>query len=52
VVYNTIDYRISITTRAEFGFTEMAKLRAKVADRVGYENTFFLVKGVLKILLS
>jgi hypothetical protein len=30
----------------------MAKLRAKVTDKVGYENIFFLVKEALKILLS
>jgi hypothetical protein len=30
----------------------MAKLRAKVIDEVGYEDTFFLVKGAPKILLS
>jgi hypothetical protein len=36
----------------EFGFVGIAKLRAEVADRVGYKDTFFLVKGVPKILLG
>jgi hypothetical protein len=36
----------------EFGFSGIAKLRIKVIDRVGYKDTFFLVKEVLKILLS
>jgi hypothetical protein len=52
VVYNTTDYRISTTTRAEFGFAGMVKLRAEVADRIGYKDTFFLVKGAPKILLG
>ena len=38
-------------TRAEFGFTGMAKLRAKVIDKIEYKDIFFLVKGALKILL-
>ena len=40
------------TTRAEFGFAEIVKLRAKVIDGVGYEDIFFLVKEALKILLN
>jgi hypothetical protein len=52
VVYNTIDYYISIVIGAEFGFIGIAKLRTKVIDRIGYKDTFFLVKGVLKILLG
>ena len=43
---------MSITTRAKFGFAEIVKLRAKVINKVGYKNIFFLVKKVLKILLS
>jgi hypothetical protein len=43
---------MSTTTGAEFGFTEMVKLRAEVIDRVGYKDIFFLVKGAPKILLS
>jgi hypothetical protein len=39
-------------TGAEFGFAGMAKLRAEVTNRVGYEDIFFLVKGAPKILLS
>jgi hypothetical protein len=30
----------------------MVKLRAKVIDRVGYKDIFFLVKGALKILFD
>ena len=41
-----------ITTRAEFKFAEIVKLRAKVIDRVEYKDIFFLVKEALKILLS
>ena len=52
VVYNTADYRISTTTRAEFGFAGIAKLKAEVIDRVECENIFFLIKRALKILLS
>jgi hypothetical protein len=52
VVYNTTDYRMSTATRAEFGFAEMAKLRAEVTDGVGCKDIFFLVKGALKILLG
>jgi hypothetical protein len=52
VVYNTIDYRISTTIGEEFGFLGIAKLRIKVIGRVGYKDTFFLVKEVPKILLS
>jgi hypothetical protein len=43
---------MSTATRAEFGFAGMAKLRAEVIDGIGYEDTFFLVKEALKILLS
>jgi len=43
---------MSITTGAEFGFTGIAKLRAEVTDRIGYEDVFFLVKGAPKILLG
>jgi hypothetical protein len=43
---------MSIITRAEFGFAGIVKLRAKVIDRVRYKDTFFLVKGAPKILLS
>ena len=43
---------MSITTRAEFGFAGIAKLRAKVIDRVGYKDSFFLIKGAPKILLG
>jgi hypothetical protein len=43
---------MSTTTRAEFGFTGMAKLRAEVTDRVGYKDIFFLVKRAPKILLD
>jgi hypothetical protein len=52
VVYNTTDYRMSIATRTEFGFTGIAKLRAEVTDGVGYKDIFFLVKGAPKILLG
>ena len=52
IVYNTIDYRISTTTRTEFGFTGIVKLRAKIIDGIGYKDIFFLVKGVPKILLG
>jgi hypothetical protein len=52
VVYNTIDYRISTTTRAKFGFAGIAKLRAKIIDGIEYKDVFFLVKRALKILLS
>jgi hypothetical protein len=52
MVYNTTDYRISITTRVEFGFTGIAKLRAEITDEVGYKDIFFLVKRALKILLG
>jgi hypothetical protein len=51
-MYNTIDYYISIAIRIEFGFIGIAKLRAKVINRVEYKDTFFLIKGVLKILLN
>ena len=43
---------MSIITRAKFRFAEIIKLKAKVIDKVGYKDTFFLVKGALKILLS
>jgi hypothetical protein len=43
---------MSTTTRAEFGFTGIVKLRAKVIDGIGYKDIFFLVKGALKILFS
>jgi hypothetical protein len=43
---------MSITTRAEFGFIGIVKLRAKVIDKVRYKNAFFLVKEALKILFS
>jgi hypothetical protein len=52
VVYSTADYRISTTIGEEFGFLGIAKLRIKVIDRVGYEDTFFLVKEAPKILLG
>ena len=52
VAYNTADYRMSTATGAEFGFAGMAKLRAEVADGVGCEDAFFLVKGAPKILLG
>jgi hypothetical protein len=52
VVYNTTNYYISTTIGDEFGFSGIAKLRIKVMDRVGYKDTFFLVKEVLKILFS
>jgi hypothetical protein len=52
VAYNTTDYRISTATRAEFGFAGIAKLRAKVADKVKYKDIFFLVKRAPKILFS
>jgi hypothetical protein len=52
VVYNTANYRISTTIGNEFGFSGIAKLRIKVTDRVGYKDTFFLVKEAPKILLS
>ena len=52
MIYNTIDYRISTATRAEFEFAGIVKLRAKVIDKVGYKDVFFLVKGALKILLN
>jgi hypothetical protein len=43
---------MSTIIRAEFGFTGIVKLRAKVIDGVGYKDIFFLIKGALKILLS
>ena len=43
---------MSTTIGNEFGFSGITKLRIKVIDRVGYEDTFFLVKEVPKILLS
>ena len=43
---------MSIITRAKFRFTEIVKLRAKVIDKVGYKDAFFLVKEALKILLN
>ena len=52
VVYSTIDYHISTTISNEFRFLGIAKLRIKVIDRVGYKDTFFLVKEAPKILLS
>jgi hypothetical protein len=52
VVYSTADYRMSTTIGKEFGFSGITKLRIKVIDRVGYEDTFFLVKEVPKILLG
>jgi hypothetical protein len=52
VVYSTTDYCIFTTIGDEFGFLGIAKLRIKVIDRVGYEDTFFLVKEVPKILLG
>jgi hypothetical protein len=52
IVYNTTDYRISTTTRAEFGFTGIVKLKAEIIDGVGYKDIFFLVKRAPKILLS
>jgi hypothetical protein len=52
VVYSTANYYISTTIGDEFGFSGIAKLRIKVIDGVGYEDTFFLVKEVPKILLS
>jgi hypothetical protein len=52
MVYNTIDYRISITIRAEFGFIEIVKLRVKVINKIRYKNIFFLVKETIKILFS
>jgi hypothetical protein len=52
VVYSTANYCISTAIGNEFGFSGMAKLRIKVTDRVGYEDTFFLVKEVPKILLG
>ncbi len=52
MVYSTTNYRISTTIGNEFGFSGIAKLRIKVIDRVGYEDTFFLVKEVPKILLG
>jgi hypothetical protein len=39
-------------TRAEFGFIEIVKFRAKVINKVRYKDAFFLVKKALKILLS
>jgi hypothetical protein len=44
-------YMIS-TSSAEFGFAGMAKLRAEVADGVGCEDAFFLVKGAPNIVLG
>ena len=52
MVYSTIDYYISTTISNEFGFLGIAKLRIKVIDKVGYKDTFFLVKEAPKILLS
>jgi hypothetical protein len=52
VVYSTTDYYIFTAIGDEFGFSGIAKLRIKVTDRVGYEDAFFLVKEVPKILLS
>jgi hypothetical protein len=43
---------MSIITRAEFEFTGIVKLRAKIIDKVKYKNAFFLVKKALKILLN
>ena len=43
---------MSIIIRAEFEFAEIVKLRAKVINKVGYKDIFFLVKEALKILLS
>jgi hypothetical protein len=43
---------MSIITRAEFEFAGIVKLRAKVINKVGYKDIFFLVKEALKILLS
>ena len=52
MIYSTIDYRISTIIGDEFGFSGIAKLRIKVIDRVGYKDTFFLIKEVPKILLN
>jgi hypothetical protein len=52
VVYSITNYYISTTISNEFGFSGITKLRIKVIDKVGYEDTFFLVKEVPKILLS
>jgi hypothetical protein len=52
VAYSIIDYYISTAIGNEFGFSGIAKLRIKVINRVGYKDTFFLVKEVPKILLS
>jgi hypothetical protein len=43
---------MSIATRAEFGFAGIIKLRAKIIDKIGCKNAFFLVKEALKILLN
>ena len=43
---------MSITIKAEFGFIEIVKLRAKVIDEIEYKDIFFLVKEALKILFS
>jgi hypothetical protein len=43
---------MSTTIGEEFGFSGIAKLRIKVTDKVGYKDTFFLIKEVPKILLS
>ena len=52
VVYSTINYYISIIISNEFEFLGIIKLRIKVIDKVGYKDTFFLVKETLKILLN
>jgi len=52
MAYSTADYRMSTATGDEFGFSGMAKLRIEVADGVGCEDAFFLVKEAPKILLG
>ena len=43
---------MSIITRAEFGFIEIVKLRAKIINKIKYKDIFFLVKEALKILFN
>jgi hypothetical protein len=38
-------------TRDEFRFNSLAKVRIEIIEGVSYKDVFFLVKGVLKILL-
>ena len=52
IIYNIYNFKLLIIIKKEFGFAKIAQIKIKIALKIKYINTFFLIKNAFKILLN